>query len=212
MVERSDQLRFSINTGRADIVQRLNKRDTNADSMDWSDLRERVATGTAGATEGSDKSSQSASRSLGCATCSLHSWQPHSAYEYDAAAEASACLLTLIVVIVYYLISLLGESLARVGTVSPYVGPWLATVFIFGLSLLFLLVKRVPFISSGSILHVVEVESTDVSQQRPDNIASRLLGVGLSKPDGCDALSLAGVSFLVCFRRARRDLQHLHAV
>ena len=61
-------------------------------------------------------------------------------------------LLTLIVVIVYYLISLLGESMARVGTVSPYIGPWLATVFIFGLSLLFLLVNRVPFISSGSIL------------------------------------------------------------
>ncbi|HET9711351.1 MAG TPA: LptF/LptG family permease, partial [Pyrinomonadaceae bacterium] len=29
VVERSDQLRFSINTGRADIVQRLNQRDTN---------------------------------------------------------------------------------------------------------------------------------------------------------------------------------------
>src|SRR5213079_2481055 len=34
VVERSDQLRISINTGRADIVQRLNQRDTNADSMD----------------------------------------------------------------------------------------------------------------------------------------------------------------------------------
>src|SRR5919205_168739 len=31
VVERFDQLRFSINTGRADLVQRLNQRDTNAD-------------------------------------------------------------------------------------------------------------------------------------------------------------------------------------
>src|SRR6185436_6374893 len=54
-------------------------------------------------------------------------------------------LLSLIVVIVYYLISLLGESLARAGTMSPYVGPWLATVFIVGLSLFFLLVQRIPF-------------------------------------------------------------------
>src|SRR5215213_7874835 len=46
VVERSDQLRFSINTGRADIVRRLNQRDTNADSMDWSDLHERVASGS----------------------------------------------------------------------------------------------------------------------------------------------------------------------
>ena len=42
IVERSDQLRFSINTGRADIVQRLNQRDLHADSMDWADLRQRV--------------------------------------------------------------------------------------------------------------------------------------------------------------------------
>src|SRR5215813_1720507 len=33
VVERSDQLRFSINTGRADIMQRLNQRDPNADAM-----------------------------------------------------------------------------------------------------------------------------------------------------------------------------------
>src|SRR5215813_1749254 len=43
VVERFHQLRFSINTGRADLMQRLNKRDLNADSMDWSDLRERVS-------------------------------------------------------------------------------------------------------------------------------------------------------------------------
>ena len=45
-------------------------------------------------------------------------------------------LLTLLVVIVYYLISLLGESLARVGTVSLYVGPWLATALILVFSFL----------------------------------------------------------------------------
>src|SRR5690242_2761787 len=42
VVERSAQLRISINTGRADIIQRLNQRDPNADSMDWGDLRDRV--------------------------------------------------------------------------------------------------------------------------------------------------------------------------
>src|SRR5678816_2654521 len=47
VVERSDQLRFSINTGRTEVVQRINDRDTNADAMDWSDLRERVVSGSA---------------------------------------------------------------------------------------------------------------------------------------------------------------------
>jgi len=34
VVERFDQLRFSINTGRSGIVERLNQRDTSADAMD----------------------------------------------------------------------------------------------------------------------------------------------------------------------------------
>jgi len=45
VVERFDQLRLAINTGRADIVQRLNQRDTNADSLDWGELRDRGANG-----------------------------------------------------------------------------------------------------------------------------------------------------------------------
>src|SRR5262245_18927051 len=47
VVERSDQLRISINTGRADILQRLNQRDSNADTMEWDELRERAASGSA---------------------------------------------------------------------------------------------------------------------------------------------------------------------
>ena len=151
VVERFDQLRFSINTGRADIVQRLNQRDTNADSMDWADLRGRVDTGTpAQQREAIRVLNRRAALSVAplffsflAATLGLR---------IRRGGRSVGVLLTLIVVIIYYLISLLGESLARAGSISPYVGPWLATVFIFGLSLMFLLVSRIPFISSGSIL------------------------------------------------------------
>jgi len=34
VVERSDQLRISINTGRAELVQRLNQRDTTVDGLE----------------------------------------------------------------------------------------------------------------------------------------------------------------------------------
>ena len=47
VVERSEQLRISINTGRADIIQRLNQRDPDADTMDWKDLRQRARSGNA---------------------------------------------------------------------------------------------------------------------------------------------------------------------
>jgi len=144
VVERFDQLRFSINTGRAEIVQRLNERDTNADAMDWQELRERTVSG-------SPEQQREASRILNRrAALSLAPF----VFSLIGAAlglrvrrggRSVGVLLSLIVVIVYYLFSLLGESLARVGTISPRVGPWLATVFVVCVGVVFLLVQRIPF-------------------------------------------------------------------
>jgi LPS export ABC transporter permease LptG len=198
VVERSDQLRFSINTGRADIVQRLNQRDTNADAMDWSDLRERVASGSqAERKEAIRVLNRRAALSVAPLFFSLMAGAL--GLRIRRGGRSVGVLLTLIVVIIYYLISLLGESLSRVGTVSPYVGPWLATVFIFGLSLLFLLTQRIPFISSGSFL---PRKSKGVA--KPESTARQTTHRGFSAfgfPNLMDATlfrSLA-VSFLVCF-------------
>ena len=145
VVERFDQLRFSINTGRADIVQRINKRDTNADSMDWRELRGRLNSDDV-------KERREAARILN--RRAALSIAPFVFALIGAAlglrvrrgGKSVGVLLSLIVVIVYYLISLLGESAARAGTMSPYVGPWLATVFIVSAGLLFLFVRRMPLI------------------------------------------------------------------
>ena len=199
VVERSDQLRISINTGRADIVQRLNQRDTNADSMDWSDLRERVVSG-------SPVQQKEATRilnrraALSVAPLFFSLMAAALGLRIRRGGRSVGVLLTLIVVIVYYLISLLGESLSRVGTVSPYIGPWLATAFIFALSLLFLLVHRVPFISSGSFLASTSKGAEPPSPRQPDRVGHRSFSA-LGFPSLMDATlfrSLA-VSFVVCF-------------
>lgn len=151
IVERSAQLRFSINTGRAEIIERLNEKDVNADAMDWNDLRERVASGTpAQQKEAARILNRRAALSVAPFFFALMA--AVLGLRVRRGGRSVGILLTLIVVIVYYLCSLLGESLARVGTVSPYIGPWLATVFIFCMSLLFLFVKRLPIISSVAIL------------------------------------------------------------
>jgi len=198
VVERSDQLRFSINTGRSDIVQRLNQRDTNADSMEWDELRAR-------ATSGSEIEKREALRILNrraaLATAPF-------VFSLVAAAlglrvrrggRSVGVLLTLLVVIVYYLMSLLGESLARVGTVSPYIGPWLATAFVLGFSLLLLLLNRLPFSFAVSKLKsssTIADESTETRRRRS------LIGVAtIGFPNLMDATlfrSLA-ISFVVCF-------------
>ena len=197
VVGRFDQIRFSINTGRADIVRRLNERDTNADSMDWSDLRERAATGKP--TEQKEAIRILNRRAaLSVAPFCFSLLAAALGLRIRRGGRGVGILLTLIVVIVYYLISLLGESFARVGTVSPYIGPWLATVFILALSLLFLFVRRLPltsFFSSWSR------RTKDSTPAEPSRQATQRGFFSFGFPNLMDATlfrSLA-ISFFVCF-------------
>lgn len=196
VVERFDQLRFSINTGRADIVQRINRRDTNADSMDWAELRERTKSGTV-------PQQREAARVLNRrAALSIAPF----AFALIGAAlglrvrrggRSVGVLLSLIVVIVYYLLSLLGESLARVGTISPYVGPWMATVFIVGVSLLFLLVQRMPLLPQRG-----PKTTSKASGERTESAEMTVrFNKMLAFPNLMDATLLRAliVSFVVCF-------------
>lgn len=200
VVERFDQLRFSINTGRAEIMQRLNERDTNADAMDWQELRERTVSG-------SPEQQREASRILNRrAALSLAPF----VFALIGAAlglrvrrggRSVGVLLSLIVVIVYYLFSLLGESLARVGTVSPRVGPWLATVFIVCVGLVFLLVQRIPF----PRIPWPQRREKDENAPAPKRSASAAISGEFRKtfrfPNLMDATLLRAliVSFVVCF-------------
>ncbi len=144
VVKRFDQLRFSINTGRAEIIERLSKRDTNADSLDWEELLARTVSGSVEEQrEAARILNRRAALSLAPFVFSLIG--AGLGLRVRRGGRSIGVLLSIIVVIVYYLFSLLGESLARVGTVSPYIGPWMATVFIVCMGLVFLLVQRIPF-------------------------------------------------------------------
>lgn len=198
VVERSDQLRVSINTGRADIVQRLNQRDPNADTMDWDDLRDR-------ATSGSQTEQREAIRILNRRTALAAAPFVFSliavalGLRVRRGGRSAGVLLTLLVVIVYYLLSLLGESLARVGTVSPYVGPWLATVFILAVSFVLFWINRTPFSLTASLLRKPPSgpEKTTASVGRRSLIGVATLGF----PNLMDATLLRSLvlSFIVCF-------------
>ena len=197
VVERSDQLRFSINTGRADIMQRLNQRDTNADSMDWGDLRERAASGTPAEQK---EAIRILNRRVALSVSPFFFALLAAALglRIRRGGRSVGVLLALIVVIIYYLISLLGESLARVGTVSPYIGPWLATVFLLGLSVLFLFLNRIPLVSSVSIWPAKSKETGVATKPRQTTLRG-FSAFGF--PNLMDATLLRSliVSFVVCF-------------
>lgn len=197
VVERSDQLRISINTGRADIIQRLNERDVNADTMDWSDLRERVNTGT-------PIQKREALRILN--RRSALSLAPFVFALVGVAlglrvrrgGRGLGVLLSLIVVMIYYLVSLLGESLSRAGSISPYIGPWIATAFMLLVSLLFLFVNRLPGASLGRLFRFGSRGKKTASATRP----RRTIGIGKwAFPNLMDAslFRTLALSFLVGF-------------
>ena len=197
VVERSDQLRISINTGRSEIVQRLNERDANADAMDWDELRERVVSGT-------ETQQREAVRilnrraALAAAPFVFSLMAVALGMRVRRGGRSVGVLLTLLVVIVYYLLSLLGESLARVGTVSPYAGPWLATVFILVVSFLLLLFNRAQLSFPTSWFKRGETGAKAASSTRR---RSAIHVATLRFPNLMDATlfrSLA-LSFVVCF-------------
>jgi LPS export ABC transporter permease LptG len=198
VVERSDQLRVSINTGRADIVRRLNERDTNADAMDWEELRARVATGTAAQQKEAIRILNRRT-ALAAAPLVFSLVAVALGLRVRRGGRSIGVLLTLLVVIVYYLISLLGESLARVGTVSPYVGPWLATALILIFSLLLLLLNRRTLSLSASWLKRGGGKPENAGEPRGRRF---LFGVAtLRFPNLMDATLFRSLilSFVVCF-------------
>ncbi len=146
MVERSDQLRISINTGRAELIQRLNQRDTTVDGLEWSELRERAASGN-------EKQSREAQRILHrrlalsvCAAGVFVPWRrPWSAdttrrTEHRSVA-VTGCDDRLLPNLTTWRIAVAGRH------VSPFVGAWLASAFMILLSMFFLIANRRRLIS-----------------------------------------------------------------
>ena len=150
VVERIEQLRISIDTGRARIIQSLSERDTNADAMDWTDLRERAKTGD-------EKEKREAIRILNRRTALASAPLIFSllggvlGLKVRRGGRGIGVILSLVIVIVYYLGSLLGESMARAGSISPYIGPWIATAVMILLTVVLLVSTRVRLPSFGRI-------------------------------------------------------------
>jgi LPS export ABC transporter permease LptF/LPS export ABC transporter permease LptG len=156
VVERLDQLRISINTGRAEILRRMSEKEMGPEELDWRELREQAS------------SRQRQERTAAQRT--LHRRLALSVSPFLFAliggtlgmrvrrgGRGIGVLLALLIVIVYYLASLLGESLARAGTVSAAMGLWAATALMLLLSFVLLAVNRVP-VSSWSFFRFRKAE------------------------------------------------------
>jgi LPS export ABC transporter permease LptG len=197
VVERSDQLRISINTGRAELVQRLNQRDTTVDGLEWSELRER-------ANSDNEKQSREAQRilhrrlALSTAPLVFSLLGGAIGLRIRRGGKSIGVLLSLAVMIVYYLTSLFGESLSRAGTISPFIGAWLASAFMVLLSVILLAANRRRFISINFLGRRTQPAiQLDKSVGPPPTVGTGSWGF----PSLLDATLFRTllVSFLVCF-------------
>ncbi|HEX8473695.1 MAG TPA: LptF/LptG family permease [Pyrinomonadaceae bacterium] len=128
--ERSSQLRIrddKLNTGRNSLLERLRERELELDEMGWRELLSRAA-------ESKDASRRRAAQlalhkrlALCTAPLILAFCGVGLGLRTRRGGRGLGVLLSLAVMIAYYLVSLAGEQLARVGTVPVPVGAWLAT-------------------------------------------------------------------------------------
>lgn len=148
VVERSEQLRILINTGRSALLDRLHRSEVGPDELEWSELRER-------ALSGSPKEQNEAQRTLHRRLALSFSPLIFAllggaiGIRVRRGGRGVGILLAMSIVIVYYLASLLGESMVRVGTLTPVVGMWIATAIMLALTVLMLTVNRFPRLHLG---------------------------------------------------------------
>lgn len=197
VVERSEQLRIVINTGRADLIERLNTRNTIADGLEWHELKAQAATG-------SEKERREAQRimhrrlALSIAPLVFAFLGGTLGLRIRRGGRSIGVLLSLIIGIVYYLISLMGESLSRAGTVSPLVGAWAASLFMIIMGGLFLITNRRPLLSFVSRIK----RPTEGPKTAQPARQAHMLGVGGSGlPSLLDAtlFRTLALSFLIAF-------------
>jgi LPS export ABC transporter permease LptF/LPS export ABC transporter permease LptG len=140
-VERLAQFRFDFNIGRSGLLESMRKSDSNPDEMDWSELRQFVA--------------QSTGREQREAEMLLHkrlafSFSPLLFALFGAAlalrvrrgGRGLGVLLSLLVLLIYYLFTLAGDQMARAGSLPVALGAWLASALTLAIAVGLLAFKR----------------------------------------------------------------------
>jgi LPS export ABC transporter permease LptF/LPS export ABC transporter permease LptG len=141
VVERLDLLRIVFPTGRGDLLKRIQKEESSPDAMGWSELRQVMG-------QGSDAEKREAgiifhkrlAFSLTPLVFSL--FGAALALRMRRGSRGFGVLVSLLVLLIYYLVTLLGDQMARAGSLPPIVGGWLATALTLAVGIALLAFRR----------------------------------------------------------------------
>ena len=140
VVERIAQLRIDINTGRSALLAKMQKAEPNPDEMGWGELRQFVAQSTG--VENREAAMILHKRlafSLSPLVFSL--FGSALALRLRRGSRGVGVLVSLLIMLVYYLVTIGGDQMARAGSLPPIVGAWLATALTIAVGI-FLLASR----------------------------------------------------------------------
>lgn len=137
VVERLDQLRILFNTGRNELIARLQTSESKPDEMGFRALR-RFINESSGPQHREAVFLLHKRIALGLSPLVFAFFGAVLAMRFRRGSRGFGALTSLGVIVTYYLLVVAGEQLTRGGTVPPVVGGWLATslVLIFGVVLL----------------------------------------------------------------------------
>jgi LPS export ABC transporter permease LptG/LPS export ABC transporter permease LptF len=130
VVERLAQLRVQFNTGRAALLEKIRQDEREADELDWFELRDYAASKNgAAARDAWTLWHKRLTLSLSPLVFALLG--TGLGLRVRKGGRGLGMLVSLLVLVSYYLVSLLGEQMARAGTVSVVLGAWMATSLAF---------------------------------------------------------------------------------
>ncbi len=141
VVERLDLLRIVFPTGRSDLLKRIQKEESTPEAMGWGELRQLIDHGTsAEKREAGIIFHKRLAFSLTPLVFSL--FGSALALRMRRGSRGFGVLVSLLVLLIYYLVTLGGDQMARGGSLPPIVGAWLATVVTLTLGIALLAFRR----------------------------------------------------------------------
>jgi len=141
VVERISQLRIVINTGRGSLLAGMRKSESDPDQMEWSELRRTIAETTG--TRNREASMIFQKRlAFSFAPLVFALFGAALALRLRRGSRGFGVLVSLFIMLIYYLVTLAGDQMARAGSLPPAVGAWLATALAMAMGTVLLAARR----------------------------------------------------------------------
>jgi LPS export ABC transporter permease LptF/LPS export ABC transporter permease LptG len=141
VVERISQLRIVINTGRSSLLAGMQKSGSDPDQMEWSELRQTIAQ-TTGPKNREASMIFHKRLAFSFAPIVFALFGAALALRMRRGSRGFGALISLFIMLIYYLVTLGGDQMARAGSLPPVVGAWLATALAMAMGIVLLAAGR----------------------------------------------------------------------